>query len=146
MRNRNQKIKKVHAELITSVKNSTPSQIEIREKKEAAQFLAENGVSLSKKNTNYAKLQTNALYFWLNPHIRSLDSDWDLVLNNQFKSEIIVLHIPAGTFKLRDSASQGLVVRHDKPERIDLNIAEDSLVDQRSKCDFGKYCVKRIKY
>ena len=140
------KSKKAHAELITSVKNSTPSQIEIREKKEAAQFLAENGVSLSKKNTNYAKLQTNALYFWLNPHIRSLDSDWDLVLNNQFKSEIIVLHIPAGTFKLRDSASQGLVVRHDKPERIDLNIAEDSLVDQRSKCDFGKYCVKRVKY
>ena len=67
-------------------------------------------------------------------------------MNNQFKSEIIVLHIPAGTFKLRDSANQGLVVRHDKPERIDLNIAEDSLVDQRSKCDFGKYCVKRVKY
>lgn len=140
------KIHKKGARLIPSVTNSTPGQIEIREKKEAARFLSENGVRIETKNINYAKLQPNASYFWLNPHVKSLSDDWYIILNNQLTNELIVLYVPVGALKLKDSGNQGLLVRHDKPERIDLNIDPVSLMDLRSKCNFNKYCVKRIKY
>ena len=140
------KSKKPYSDLIPSVKNSTPLQLEIREKKEAVQFLTEKGININKKNMNYAKMQANNTYFWLNPHIKSLKENWDLVLNNQFENELIVLHVPAGKLKLKSDFETGLVVRHDKPERIDLNILPNTLIDQRSKICFEQYCVKRVKY
>lgn len=139
-------IKKHRREFISSIEDVTEKQKNIREKKEAVRFLQEKGISVNSKNMNYAKLQANSPYFWLNPNVRSLDSDWDLILNNQVKNEIIVLRIPAGAFKLKDSNNLGLVTRHDIPKKLDLKIAEDSLIDQASKCCFAQYCVKRVKY
>ena len=133
------------SELISSVVNSTESQLAIREKKEAIQFLADSGVVVG-KNVNYAKRQDNKAQFWLNPKTSAPEKDWTLVLNNQVENEIIVINVPAGTFEMRSNGKRGLIPRHDRPDRIDLEICSETLVDLRSKCNFGTCSVKRIKY
>lgn len=139
------KVRKPRTELISSVKNSTQSQIMIREKREAIQFLAENGINVG-KNINYAKRQPNKPEFWINPKTYAPDKDWDLVLNDQYKSEIIVIHVPAGTFHMKSDGKPGLIARHDKPDRIDLNISTDTFIDRRSKCDFSICSMQILKY
>ncbi len=131
--------------LISTVKNSSKEQVEIREKREALLFLSENGITVE-KNANYAKRQDTRPLFWLNPNVVVLEKDWDLILNDQFKNEIVIIHIPAHTFSMRTVESVGLIPRHDRPNRIDLEIAADTLVDQRSKCDFSNCQITRIKY
>lgn len=133
------------AEFISTVKNSSKTQLEIREKKEALAFLNEHGISVG-KNVNYSKRQDNKPIFWLNPNTNALKEDWDLILNNQFENELIVIHVPAMTFSMRTEKEGGLLSRHDLPSKIDLSISADTLVDQRSKCDFSICQVKKIKY
>lgn len=133
------------SELITSVVNSTDSQRAIREKKEAIQFLNDSGISIL-KNANYASRQEKREEFWINPNIKALEKDWNLILNNQYSNEIIVLLIPAGAFAMRSAGKSGLVPRHDQPQKIDLTIDSGSLVDKRSKCDFSSYVQHRLTY
>lgn len=132
-------------ELLSVVKNSSQEQLEIREKKEAVQFLHDNGIVIS-DYVSYSKRQKNRSIFWINPHITILEKDWYIVLNNQFENEIIVMHVPANTFSLKSKKGEGLVVRHDRPEKIDLTICTDTFIDNRSKCNFAPYVIKRIKY
>ena len=132
------------SKLISSVKNSSEEQIEIREKKEAFQFLAEHGIMVI-KNSNYAKRQENRPVFRINPHLNSNDNDWDLVLNDQIECRLVYIHIPKGSFVMKTDGKQGLVMRH-KPDRIDLAISSETFVDQRSNCDFSPYIIKKIKY
>lgn len=138
-------VKKSKTEFISSVQNSTTDQLLIREKREAIDFLKQKGFSLG-KNINYSKRQDNKPVFWINPKTNALATDWDLILNNQFENEIILLHIPMNSLAMKTSISSGLVSRHDKPDRIDLSISADDFIDQRSKCDFGRFITKRIKY
>lgn len=133
------------SELISTVKNISSSQLEIREKKEAISFLSGQGITVG-KNVNYAKRQDNKPVFWINPKVDAIDSDWDLILNNQFECEIIVIHIPAKTFTKKTNAREGLIARHDRPDKLDLAISSETLIDQRSKCDFGVCKTIRIKY
>ncbi len=137
--------KKTAAALIKSVTVNTKSEIEIRAKRVAKQFLEENGVMLP-KSFNYAKRLDLRAEFWVNPRIEVINQDWTLVLNNQFKNELIVIKIPAGTFKMQSENDAGLSARKDKPEYIDLKILEERLVDKRSKCDFGKFVEAIFKY
>lgn len=138
-------IKKPKSDFISSIQNSTNDQLLIREKREAIDFLKQNGFSLG-KNINYSKRQDNKPVFWINPKTNALAKDWYLILNNQFENEIILLHIPMNSLAMKTSISAGLVSRHDKPDRIDLSISADDLIDQRSKCDFSRFITKRIKY
>ena len=131
--------------VIPTVKNSSKEQLEIREKKEAIQFLMDNEIQIG-DNVSYAKRQKNRPIFWINPNINCIEKDWYIVLNNQFESEIIVIRVPGNTFSLKNKQRTGLVVRHDRPEKIDLTISTDSFVDNRSKCNFGPYIIKKIKY
>ncbi len=137
--------KKQKSEFISSVQNSTKDQLLIREKKEAIDFLKQNGLSLG-KNINYSKRQDNKPVFWINPKTNALEKDWDLILNNQFENELILLHIPVNSLAMKTSVATGLVARHDKPDRIDLSISADNFIDQRSKCDFSRFITKRMKY
>ena len=133
------------AELISTVVNTPDGQRAIREKEEAIQFLKSNSVPLL-KNLNYASRQPNKEEFWINPHTKALDQDWSLILNNQYTYEILVLSIPAGTFSIKTQHAQGLLTRNDQPQKIDLNLVSDTLIDKRSKCDFSPYITHRIKY
>lgn len=137
--------KKTKSKLISSVKNSTKTQKEIREKKEALEFLKDNGVSIG-KNVNYSKRMESRAEFWIEPRRTVIDTDWYMVLNNQFINELIVLHIPENTFSLKAEESEGLVLRRDNTARIELSISVETLVDRTSKCSFKEYEVARIKY
>ena len=78
--------------------------------------------------------------------INVLESDWFLILNNQLESKLIVIKIPANTFKIRYGNNKSdLRVRLDKP-LIDLELNSKSLIAGGTKCDFSKYIVKEIKY
>lgn len=133
------------SELITSVVNSTESQRAIREKKEAISFLEMNGIAVGKQN-NYAKRGDSRAEYWINPLSSVIDKDWYLILNNQFECELIVLFIPANSFAIKTDEIAGLIVRKDNPNRIELNISADTLIDRTSKCSFREYEKARIKY
>ncbi len=132
--------------LIPTVKNSDEESIEIRAKGEAKAFLEENGVIL-KKYWTYASRQRNSEHYWANPNVSYVDVDWTIVLNNQFVSELIILEIPAKTLQIAlYKGKQGLRVRNDNNQRIDLNIDSTTLKEKRSKIDFSPFVTKRIKY
>lgn len=133
------------SELISSVTNSSELQRAIREKKEAIAFLATKGVSVG-TCTNYAKRGDARPEFWINPQSAVVGKDWYLILNNQFACELVVLHIPANSFAIRTNTASGLVVRNDRPDRIEINISAETLIDRTSKCSFKEYEVARIKY
>lgn len=132
-------------QLISAVVNSTKSQREIREKKEALLFLEANGITVGKQR-NYAKRRDTRAEFWINPQRTVVNSDWHLILNDQYACELTVLFIPANSFVIQTDKADGLVVRNDRPERIELNISTETLVDRTSKQDFSKYEMARIKY
>jgi hypothetical protein len=133
------------SEFISSVVNSTENQRAIREKKEALSFLESQGITFGKPN-NYAKRGDARAEYWINPQSTVVGKDWYLILNNQYECELVVLRIPANSFVLNTSEKPGLIVRADNPNRIELNIAADTLVDRTSKCSFKEYEITRIKY
>lgn len=139
------KRKKEKDNLFQPIPKPSSDQIIIREKKEALQFVKDNGITLG-GNVSYAKRQEKKSEFWLNPRIEMLEKEWEIVLNNQFTSEIIVLRIPAKTFQMKTHDKTGFFSRHDKPELIDMNIIDSRFVDRRSKYDLSSYIVRRIKY
>ena len=140
------KKKKTDGELISSVVNSTEGERAIREKKEAIKYLKDKGFSII-NNVNYASRQEKKEEFWINPNIRVLKEDWQLILNNQYENELVLLRIPAESFIMRTEASkEGLISRHDQPNKIDLTIEANSFVDRRSKKHFSQYIIHRIKY
>lgn len=136
---------KNNPKLISSVANSSDAQRAIREKKEAISYLESHGVSVG-RNTNYAKRGDTRKEFWINPGITVLGKDWHLILNNQFNCELIVLHIPANSFSIRNGNVAGLIPKSNNSNRIELNISAESLIDRTSKCSFKQYEIARIKY
>lgn len=116
-----------------------------REKGEAIKFLKDSGVKLG-KHTNYSTLQANRTEFWINPQTTMVDNDWDIILNDNQSSELIVLSIPANTIALKSSSSEGLITRSDKPELIDLLINRETLIDKRSGFDFSPFLSARVPY
>jgi hypothetical protein len=133
------------SKLIPTVANTTESQRAIREKKEAISFLEAKGIVIGKQ-TNYAKRGDTKAEYWINPQRTVVDKDWYLVLNNQFKCELTVLHIPANSFVIGADNCEGLIVRGDNPSRIELNISDETLIDRTSKCSFKEYEIARINY
>lgn len=53
------------------------------------------------------------------------------------------MKIPGNSLNLKND---GLQVRLDKPELIDLNINTSTLKDRKSGVDFSAFVVKRLKY
>lgn len=136
---------KSNRKLISSTVNSTESQRAIREKKEALRFLEENHITIGKQ-TNYAKREDARPEYWINPQRSVVSKDWYLVLNNQYTCELTVMFIPANSFAIRTDNTDGLVVRNDRPDRIEINISSETLIDRTSKQSFEKFVTARIHY
>ena len=88
--------KEVSAEkksLIDTMDVKNKLSVGVRAKKEAIGFLEEKGVSLE-KSVNYSIFQAGKNAFWLNPNVSCVEKDWNLILNNTNKNELIVLRIP----------------------------------------------------
>ncbi len=131
--------------LIKTIDIKTKLSLGKRAKSEAVAYLEEKGIAVGKKVT-YAVKQQDKNEFWANPQKHLLNQDWWLILNNNEEMELIVLNIPGNTISLNTGGSNGLFVRVDKPDLIDLNIHTKTLKDRKSDVDFSPYVVKRIKY
>lgn len=118
---------------------------EIRAKREAIEFLKDKGITIS-KNANYAKRGDDKAVFWINPKITSVNADWDIILNNQVESKLILMHIPAKTLSLATKGKAGLHVRTDQKQAIEIKIDSNSYIDKVSKISFKPYITQIISY
>lgn len=116
-----------------------------RAKQDAIQYLRDNGVYVGSKVT-YAVKGQNRDEYWANPRIDLLLDDWWLILNDNESMELIILNVPAEELRIKQGEDEGLYVRVDKKEQIDLKINRLTLKDQKSNIDFSPYVVKRFKY
>jgi len=99
------------------------------------------------KNVSYGKLQESKKWFWINPDVSFLKSEWTLILHNQFEKQILILRIPQNTLEASIEKTNGLLIlRKDKVNYIDLNITAKDFIDQRSKIDFKPFIKEIIKY
>ena len=75
-----------------------------------------------------------------------MSKDWSIVLNDTENNCLIVLFVPAGSVAIRDESESGLKVRPDRPDRIELKISVDTLIDTVSSVDFSAFVSRRIPY
>lgn len=115
-----------------------------RAKNEAVSVIEKTGFVFYHKVT-YATLQPSKQAFWANPSANLVNSDWNIILNDTEHSELIVLQIPASTLQIRTD-SIGLVTRKDAPNRIDLSIDQETLIDAKSGINFSSFVATKVKY
>ena len=133
------------ATLINTIDTKTKLTIGKRSKAEAIQFLNDNGIPVDKKATYAVRNEKGE--FWANPQTKLLSTDWWLILNDNEKMELVILNIPKDTLKVdSDHNSDGLYVRPDKTNLLDLNINTNTLVDRKSGIDLSEYLLKKISY
>ena len=131
------------ATLINAIDTKTKLTIGKRSKAEAIQFLNDNGIPVDKKATYAVRNEKGE--FWANPQTKLLSTDWWLILNDNEKMELVILNIPKDTLKVdSDHNSDGLYVRPDKTNLLDLNINTNTLVDRKSGIDLSEYLLKKI--
>lgn len=116
-----------------------------RVKNEVLEFLKENKIDLE-KSVNYSVYNEAKNEYWINPRASHLHKDWNIVLNNTKKNQLIVLKIPADSLSLNSEKKGGLYIRNDRPELLDLNINADTFIDRKSKTSFMKYISAKIDY
>lgn len=116
-----------------------------RAKGDAIEYLKEHSVEVSRHN-NYANLSRDGSEFFLNPRRNSLAVDWTLILNDTSRYELIVLVVPAGSLRMADGTSDGLMSRRDNPSQIDLHLSVDRLKDHHSGVDFSQFLIARVAY
>lgn len=115
-------------------------------KREVIAFLKTKKIELP-TNVSYGKLQESKNWFWVNPDVSFLSTNWTLILNNQVEKKITIIRIPKNTFEASlEKLDCFLILRKDKPNYIDLNISADDFVDQRSKIKFKDYIKEVISY
>ena len=139
------KSEKKTAAVIDAMDASTKLTLGKRVKAEALQYLKDHDVAVG-KNVSYAVRRDNKAEFWLNPRATMLSKDWCIVLNDNVNHNLIVLNIPANKIALNSGETQGLIVRSDRPELIDLNIDLETLVDRRSGVDFKQFDKEELNY
>lgn len=116
-----------------------------RAKREAIQFLEQQGIKLPKK-VSYAVRQTNRAEYWANPKIDVVSADWFIILNDNVSHTLTLLKVPADSIAIQSVNKKGLFTRKDRPDMIDLNITVEELNDKRSKIDFSPYIINKIPY
>ena len=136
---------KKHGTLINTIDIKTKLTVGKRAKTEAISYLKEKGITIGKKVT-YAVKQQDTESFWANPKKGLLEHEWWLILNNNEKKELVVLKVPDHSISLDPYGVNGLLLRTDKPDLIDLNIDTKSFKDKKSSIDFSPYVIEKIKY
>ncbi len=136
---------KKNGALINTVDIKTKLTVGKRAKAEAISYLKEKGIIVGKKVT-YAVKQQDVETFWANPKKGLLEHEWWLILNNNEKMELVVLKVPDHSISLDPYGINGVLLRTDKPDLIDLNIDTNTFKDKKSNIDFSPYVVEKIKY
>jgi len=136
---------KKNGTLINTIDTKTKLALGKRAKNDAITYLEEKGITVGKKMT-YAVKQQGKDEFWANPKKNLLEQEWWLVLNNNETMELVVIKIPAKAITISQDGVGGLIVRPDKPDRLDLYINTVTFKDRKSDVDLSQYVVKKVKY
>ena len=116
-----------------------------RAKSVALEYLEESAIEVSSHN-NYANLSGDGSEYFLNPQRNRLSVDWTIILNDTSRHELIVLDVPAGSLRMVDGATRGLIARRDNTSQLDLHLSAVSFKDRRSGVDFSKFLVTKVAY
>ncbi len=110
-------------------------------KSDAIRLFNQSGVAIPKQCT-FASLNKNGQYYWANPDVGVLLSDWWFILNDTVNHKLYCFMVPGNTYH-----ESQLYHRLDKYV-IDFNVLyrEDSFIDRRSRIDFKTWLVKSITY
>ena len=108
----------------------------------AKRLFSEKGYQIS-LNYVFASENMSTHIFWANFHYSILSQDLTLILNDKTNKTLYLLFIPANTINAND-----LVMRADKPEIVDLQIAynDPTFTDNRSGISFSKHIIETINY
>ena len=111
-------------------------------KSQAIQLLRDEGLSIHGQIT-FSSENSGVYKYWANPSVNYIYHDWWLILNDVDNRILYAFFIPVNSIR-----EENIVVRSDKPELIDLqiNYADDSFMDSRSKIYFHEWLVKSIRY
>ena len=133
--------------VITTMQPVKHEQQVILSKSEAIEYLKTYGLELKSNQCTYAKLQAKKKVFWANPNKEFLQKDWDILLNDIEKQELIYIRIPANTFMdVTEKRKEQFVIRKDKPSELDINVYRDTLMDMYSKIDLSRFVQKKYSY
>lgn len=131
--------------LLNTIDVKTKLALGKRAKSEAISFLKEHGVAVGKVVT-YSVLADDESGFWANPRRRLLEEDWDIILNDNSNMELIVMRVPSCSLNLANTDKNGIFVRNDKKDLIDIKLDGKTFVDKRSGIDFSGYIINKISY
>lgn len=131
--------------LINTIDIKTKLALGKRAKSDAIDHLKNQGI-LVEKNVTYSTLQNKSDRFWSNPKVNLLEKDWYSVLNNNNDMELFVLEIPAKSLNIQTDKKEGLRIRQDKPNMLDLNIDSRTFIDYGRKINFSPFIKKKVKY
>ena len=91
----------------------------------------------------FASKNRSADIYWANPYFSALQQNWNLILNDTIRREIILFVIPGNTFRDRD-----FMPKYEDKRKIELQIKynDKTFTDIKSNISFYKYCVSIINY
>ena len=78
--------------------------------------------------------------------MKLLQTDWTILLNDTISNKLILMRVPAETLRVKDQDSDGLKVRTDKPNMIDLRITRETYEEINTGIDFSVYVEQIVKY
>lgn len=116
-------------------------------KKQAIQILNDHEFTFNNAKISFSNLNFSSHLYWLNPSIQVLNCNWYIILNNPNKRKLIVIKIKPNTFCTYDENKKyRLYTRSDNPNRINLKIKQESLIDIKSNVDFSRFISTTLEY
>ncbi len=118
-----------------------PQQANSMSKLEAIRLFNQVGVSVPRQCT-FASLNKNGQYYWANPNINVLQTDWWFILNDTKKRVLYSFMVPGNTYNAIQFHQ-----RNDKAV-IDFNViySDIAFVDRRSRIDFKQWLQRALNY
>lgn len=110
-------------------------------KKKAIALFHQNGYNFCSHVTFSSK--TGPDYYWGNPQIKFLQSDWDLIVSDWINKKLYLFRIPANAIHLSQ-----IKTRSDQTNKIDLQIQykDPAFTDKRSGVSFRPFLVKVLDF
>lgn len=114
-------------------------------KPDIVRFLSIQGINVHKAFNRSKCREANKKEFFLNPQKRNLTQDWSMALFNQYNNSLYYLEIPANSLKSVDDDPNGLTLKPNDSNKVDLYINTETMIERKSNIDFSKFIVKVFK-
>lgn len=112
-------------------------------KPDIVRFLNIQGINVHRVFNRSKCRETNQREFFLNPQKSHLLQDWSMVLFNQYNNSLYYLEIPANSLKSVDDDPNGLTLKPNDSNKVDLYINVETMIERKSNIDFSKF-VKKV--